>query len=216
MNKTKKWVICILIPAVIVVLAICMLAISNIYSKPRYHLTMEEIVSMREQYPVYDGNPPMLSMVDISLNDLKKITDSFVYGEVTGDASTYSFVNLTGDAEWDNKMAQVSPNNKTTFFEYPITVISDSEGKYKEGEKITITANTIFKDYLPKLTKGMKVVVPVVRDKDKKGRTHYCLDGMYYITDEGYAISAFDESTAQMKISYNGIKVEDLLKQLKK
>lgn len=216
MNTTKKRIVYILIPAVALVLSICVLVLSNANSKLEYHLTEDQILSLRDQYPVYTNDPPTMSTIDLPLERYKERMDSFVYGEVTGDISTYSFVNLTGDAEWDNKMAEISPNRRTTFFEYPITVISDSEGKYKKGEQITIAANIMFKDCRPQLKKGMKVVFPAARDEEKPERNYYSLTGMYYITDEGYALSAFDESTAQMKKSYNGIKVEDLLKQLKK
>ena len=216
MNAMKKRPVYILISAMILVLVICAFALSSMESRLEYHLTQEQILSMREQYPIYKNDAPMVDTIDVPLQKVSERMESFVYGEVTGDVSTYSFVNLTGNAEWDNKMAQVSPNNKTTFFEYPITVISDTEGKYKKGEQITIAANVIFQECRPKLKKGMKVVLPVARDDEKPERNYYSLTGMYYITDEGYALSAFDESTAQMKRSYNGIKVEDLLKQLKK
>lgn len=61
----------------------------------------------------------------------------------------------------------------------------------------------------------MKVVVPVSRLSENSSRSIYMVVGMYYVTEEGYALSAFDENTAATaRTTYSGIKVENLLKEL--
>ncbi len=44
------------------------------------------------------------------------------------------------------------------------------------------------------------------------------MDGMYYVTEEGYVISVFDENSTHSKSKdvLNGVKVDVLLKKLKK
>lgn len=70
-------------------------------------------------------------------------------------------------------------------------------------------------DFNPKLSDGMKVVVPVMQGKDKLSRNWFGIFGMYYVTEDGYALSAFDENTAATaRTTYSGIKVENLLKEL--
>lgn len=211
-NKRKNYVI---VPVVLIILSV--FCIGYFYGTDEQRLSDAEITAMRDKYPVCGIKEPAgVSMRKISLSELKGITESFVYGEVTGDMKTYSVALSTGNHSLDNKRKANGIDDVYEFYEYTIVVINDTEGRYKKGEHITIAANIMFKDYNPQLSDGMKIVVPVVMDSEKTERNYYTVNGMYYVTDDGYAISAFEETTAYSRNAMSGVKVEELLKELKK
>lgn len=211
----NKVLICIL---VIIAISLCMICLFSL-NKQEDRLTNEQISSLREQYPICAiKEPPNVSMNhNISLEDIIELSDSFVYGEVVGDYKTYLVNASTGKDEVDKKRKEKGIEDTFEFYEYTLNVINDTEGKYQKGDVITISDNIIFKDYNPKLSDGMKVVVPVFEGKNVKHPTRrsYSVIGMYYVTDDGYAISAFSENKQAKKI-HSGLKVDELLKQLEK
>lgn len=100
------------------------------------------------------------------------------------------------------------------FFECPISIIEDTEGIYQLGDVITITSNAMYKDMYPELSEGMKVIIPLSGTNGDVNREFYAVAGMYYVTDNGYAISAYDENTLASTI-YSGLRVSALLEDLK-
>ncbi|MBQ6698838.1 MAG: hypothetical protein IJN09_07315 [Oscillospiraceae bacterium] len=217
MNAMKKKTGCILISILVLIFAICAFALSHMDSKLEYHLTDEQILSLREMYPICGiKKPENVSMRDMPLKEVKERFDSFVQGEVIGEKSIFTKKVSTGDIELDKKRKANGIKDEYEFFEYTIQIVKDTENKFEKGEQIKLVGSSLYEEYYPEFTNGMEVVIPVIADKNKGERFSYSVMGTYYVTDEGYAISAFDESTAQMRTSYNGIKVEDLLKQLKK
>ena len=178
-------------------------------------LTEEQISELREQYPLcVDKAPPLVDAVSLSLEQVKASVDSFVYAEVVGDVSYYTVSASTGNEQLDEKRRANGINDEFQFYEYTLSVLGDTNGKYKKGEKITIASNVMFMDYKPKLSEGMRMVIPVSRDPEKPSRSYYQLDGIYYITEDGYAISAFEEKLEPEPLS--GMKVEELMQELKK
>lgn len=199
------------------VLIVCFLfTFIFVYINSNNRLSEKQISNLREQYPICGINTPIFAtMSEILLEDAIDTFDSFVYGEVIGESTTYYKTISTGYPEVDAKMQSKGMSNVYEFYEYTLRVIKDTEEKYTEGETITIASNVMFKDFNPKLSDGMKVVVPVTRNTDKPSRNDYIVVGMYYVTDEGYVISAFDESKAsKTRTTYSGIKVDNLLNEL--
>lgn len=210
-NKRKLFII---IPTLVLILSVCFVFVLNRNAKED-RLSEEQIAALREQYPIC-GSHPLISVRRLTLPEVKDASETFIYGEVVEDISTYTVTSSTGNATLDEKRKQNGIVDEFEFYEYTIEVISDTEGKREAGEKITIAANSDFKDYNPRLTDGMKVVVPVTADKKVPARNYYLVDGMYYVTEDGYAISAFREDTATAKSITSGLKVDELLKLLKK
>ena len=179
-----------------------------------------QIATLREKYPICGLEvPATLSMTHLSLDQVKNYAETFVYGEIVGDFETYSTKLSTGNIVLDENRKENGLSDEYSYYEYTISVINDTEGIIKKGEKITISDNVIFMDYNPKLSDGMRVVVPIMwRDEDVPTRAYYTVDGMYYVTEEGYAISAFDENAtySKSKDELSGVKVDTLLKKLKK
>lgn len=204
---------------IIVIISISLICYFNHTDTVEDRLTDEQIAMLREQYPICGtADIPTISLnPNIKLEYIIERVDSFVYGEVIGDYSTYYVNALTGKTELDAKRKANGIKDTFEFYEYTISVIDDSEGKHKKGDIITIADNVDFMDYNPKLSDGMKIVVPVFvrKTKNHPTRRDYDVCGMYYVTDAGYAISAYDETKATEK-ALTGIKVEQLLKELKK
>lgn len=185
-------------------------------NKSGQRLSEEQIAEWRQEYPICGLHlPPLVDMGVPSFDQVKENADTFVYGTVTGEMSTYTEYISTGSSVLDTKRQNAGVSDAYTFYEYPISVIEDTAGLYKAGDCITIAANMVFVDYNPQLSEGMKVVVPVIQDSDKPGRTQFGVQGMYYVTEEDYVLSAFEESAMDMK-PMSGMKVGELLKKLKK
>ena len=70
-------------------------------------------------------------------------------------------------------------------------------------------------DYNPTFVDGMKVVVPIYGRNDEKypNRKAITAVGIYYVTEDGYAISAFNEET-RSNYELSGMKVEEAMEKL--
>lgn len=180
-------------------------------------LSEEEIEVLRKEYPVCGLEVPEgVAMRQLSLAEVKNMADTFVYGEIVGEEQMYSLQLSTGNDVSDDKRQQNGLTDTYDFYEYTVQVICDTENIKKTGEQITITSNILFKDYNPKLKEGMQIIVPVVTDEYKAERNHYIVDGMYYVTKDGYALSAFQENVVHERERTSGLKVEKLFQTLKK
>ncbi len=201
----------------LVLAAVCVVAVWN-GRQPKEEaprLTEEQISELREQYPLYTENaPPLVDMDTWSLKQVKANSDSFVYAEVVGDISYYTVSASTGNEQLDEKRRANGISDEFQFYEYTLTVLGDTSGEYEKGEEITIASNVMFMDYKPKLSDGMRMVIPMSRDPEKPSRSYYQLDGIYYITEDEYAISAFEEKLEPQPLS--GMKVDELMQELKK
>lgn len=200
-------------------LIVCALCISiGVYQQNvgKKYLSEEQIEELREDYPVYQlAYPPQFSGGFPTLDQLIGDADTFVYGEIIEDLEIYSKNVLTGIPAIDEKKERMGYSSEYTFGRYRLRVIEDTENIFKPGDEIILSFNSEFIDYRPKFEKGMKVVFGV--SLDQRG-TGYPTVGTYYVTDDGYALSAFPEEQKTMKSrgTYSGVKVEYLLKQLKK
>lgn len=174
--------------AAAVVCVCCVFSISMFHS-PEERLSAEQVAELRAQYPVCGKHlPATISMRIVQMDEVMNLTDTFVYGEVVGDISKYHVSASVGNEALEEKRNSNGIADVFEFYEYTLSVLSDSEGIYAKGDTITIASNAVFIDYYPSLSEGMKIIVPVVQDKDKPTRNYYWLEGMYYVTPEGYAI----------------------------
>ena len=116
-----------------------------------------------------------------------------------------------GDAAWDAKNGSAS-----SFFEYPAVVIEDTGDILKPGDEITVAANKMFYGYIPELSPGMKIVFAVTGEWHKKSQYGLSKIGTYYITEDGFALSAFDEELYKMKRPLSGVPLKTLMHELGK
>lgn len=63
------------------------------------------------------------------------------------------------------------------------------------------------KDYYGPLSEGMRIIVPVIKDDDGENQYNYSVIGMYYVTEDDYVISAYDEAKLAEQV-YSGMKVK--------
>ena len=177
--------------------AICAVCLQTL--KPEQRLTQEEIEALRDDYPIcYTQAPPHIDLVPADIAEIRERTETFVYGEITGSWETFTH----------NGYARCG---------YPMKVIGDTENLMMQGRQITLYINLEFQDYYPSLCEGMRVVVPVVRDLNDPTSCSFSLSGMYYVTPDDYVLSCYDESLNDASgLSYSGISVEALLRELKK
>ena len=215
--KSKKWIsFGGLALAIVIVISGLAVWNSRKANEPKPHLTEAQIAQLREQYPIYGIEQPLfIDMEESTLEERIERAETFVYGEVIGDYTTYYKNISTGHEELDAKRKANGISDVYEFYEYTIRIMDDTEGLYTKGEEITIASNIDFIDYNPQLSDGMRVVVPVTRDKEKSSRSYYNVAGMYYVTEDGYALSAFNEQTRAKK-AYSGITLEELFEVLKK
>ncbi len=198
-------------------IAICTIAFALLFvflNLTSVRLSPSKISELRKTYPICGINvPPNMSMRTPAFTEIRDFADTYVYGTVVGDYSTYTKQASTGIPELDKKRESQGLSSQYTFYEYTINVLKDTNNIYNPGDEITIAANIDLIDYYPRLKDGMKVVVPVIKDKEKETRASFSVVSMYYVTENDYVLSAFDEKSAQMS-ELTGIKVDSLLKKL--
>ena len=203
-------------------LIVCALCISiGVYQQNvgKKYLSEEQIEELREDYPVYQlAYPPQFSGGFPTLDQLIGDADTFVYGEIIEDLEIYSKNVLTGIPAIDEKKERMGYSSEYTFGRYRLRVIEDTENIFKPGDEIILSFNSEFIDYNPELKNGMKIVYSAFQWENDPKQTSYMTVGTYYVTDDGYALSAFPEEQKIMQArgTYSGVKVEYLLKQLKK
>ncbi len=214
-KRRKLWKF--ILPALaLAVICLTCCSIFGVFAPPA--LSESEIGELRGRYPVCgDVNKihNLGSLRDITWDEIKEYHDTFIYCTIDGDMTTYDQYIPTGNPELDKKRQENGIGDVYKFYEYPITVIEDAAGLFQPGDKLTIASNMDFVDYKPHLSKGMKAIVPVIRDMDKESRMQFGVNGFFYVTENGYVLSAFDEQQASMKTAITGEKVDVLLKELK-
>ena len=161
-------------------------------------LSEAEIAELREEYPILPLSFSCLMSYHIpSLDEVTEDMECFTYAEIVKDSDTYSN------------------------YRYTLRVIRDTEGFYRPGEEILIGPDYRKNNGKPHFRAGMKIVYGTYLSKYREGNpkdTEYTVIGTYYVTDDGYVLSAFPEIPEIMKDRepYTGVKVEYLLKKLRK
>lgn len=196
--KVKKSQLIGSIAAFLASLAVLITAVSVNLAQQNDRLSEAQIEALREKYPVCGKSPPLVELAFPTLMEVKEYSETFVYGTVEGKPHVVSSFLYGG------------------FSHCAFSVISDTAGVLQTGDTLDLVANISLTDYNPPFADGMKLVIPVSPMKGEEGQYSYNVCGTYYVTDDGYAVSAFDENKAQMKKSMSGVRVEKLLEELKK
>lgn len=191
----------------------CFVGCGMVRNEASQRLTEEQIAELRQEYPIC-GDMGLVSMKIPTISEIKEVYDTFVYGTVKGEMSTYSKNISTGSSELDAKRNNNGIGDTFEFYAYTVSVIEDTSEIYKAGDEISIVSNKEKIDFNPHFSDGMKVVFPAGSENGEDARVSYSVYGMYYVTEDDYAISAYDE-TQTMEKALSGIKVEELLEELK-
>ncbi len=213
--KRSRIVAAISIPLAVLVLCLAVYGVTA--AKRSSRLSEAQIEALRSEYPIYGTKlPPLAEMITPTMEKIRGRVDTFIYGTIEGDMTVYPKYISTGDKELDEKRERVGLGNTYDFYKYTLSVIEDTAGILQKGDKIELVSNLDFVKYNPTFTDQMKIVVPASPEEENPNQFAYNVYGTYYVTEDGYTISAFNEKKAEMKESLNGLKVEQLLDELKK
>ena len=199
---------------VVIVLSIVSIIAVN-YFPNKEVLTSQEIISLREKYPVFDEeipNPENVIMRKISFEERITTVDTFAYCEVVGDVR-YIKVNAgSGHEILDNKLNDMGIDTTLIKYQYPVKIISDTEGLFDEGTEIYYTNGLSNQNYSPAPNIGDKIIIPITVDR-YNDLIFSTRQGYYYVTDNDYVLSGYAEDEG---FEFTGIKRSELMKKLKK
>lgn len=165
-------------------------------------LSQAQIAELRETYPICGDDNKIPQVIEKSgknptWEEIKERSDTFVYATVDGEWTTYQrFI-----YDW---------------YEYPITVIEDTEGFFQPGEKLSIASNLALIEYNPDFRPGMKIFFPVMLESQEGTRLDFSVEGTYYVTEDEHVLSAFDEDKIAMEKKMTGKKLSVLMQDVKK
>lgn len=214
-KKTSRilWIISL---GCMVVLGVIIL--SSVFSQPEM-LTESQVAALRDQYPITASAKlepdPLASVEDyqLTLEEVKQYHDSIVYCEVVGKAQRHTLSLSIGFVDFDQKRADMGFDNTINVIEYEVSVIEDTEGIFQEGDTIIMRYNTRDSDLIPTLGLGQQFILPVDETTGDPPRYLSYSGGTFYVTEDGYALSAFEEEKAGLARSarLSGRKVEDVM-----
>lgn len=193
MKKDRFKVMCVILAGLLCILAAC--------AVPTDRLSPEEIEALRETYPLC-GTPDIVDgNWNVPVEEYIERADTFVYGEVRGDVQYYTK---------DVALMTVE------FYAYTLSVFADSEGLYEKGTEITLHNNMWLKNMMPELQDGMRILAVFNAGTEDEYRSSFAPSGLFYVTEDGYVLSTFDETDTGTKIPLSGMPVEEALKVLQK
>ena len=165
-------------------------------SAPAARLTEEEIEVLRERYPLC-GYPELVEVMYVPIEEIIERADTFVYGEIIGEAEP------DHSAIWER-------------FQYTLTVIEDSERLFEKGEQVTLISDVMLRSIIPEFKDGMRAVVAYTPETGNKNSALFMLWSVFYVTEDGYVLSSFDENKMGSELILSGMRVEDALAAVKK
>lgn len=154
-------------------------------------LSAAEVAALRSEYPICDEDPPMLSMEHPEFDELLTVSDTVLYAEILAVPEVFEKEISTGIPKLDELREENGISNLVSFYTYPVRVIEDTAGLFSKGDVIGLTANEIFEPYFPSFKPGDKIAVAI--GQYEGDLYNYMADGVYYVTDDGYILSAFSE-----------------------
>ena len=198
----------------------------------------EQISELRSKYPVYEGSPPLAVMRERGLKEMLSLCDAVILGEVTEVLPEYSIVLVEGNDTPEGKLYEkgeqlgLQMQNTASFMQYRVKVTevisakSSGQGEVDGGQEadidgqaesicddIIIAVNSQLRGYVPEPEAGMKIVTPVKRGEGKhEGKYFYSRVGFYYVTDDGFVLSAYVEDE---DIKFTGRTLEYLKRKIK-
>ena len=200
--KSNKRTRAIFFTVLAVVVVLCVIVGIRNYQKPvGAGLSEAEIAALRETYPVCGDDAklsPLIDKRDPTWEEIKENSDTFVYATI--------------DGEWTKYESSYGFEQ----YEYPITVLEDTQGYFEYGKQMTISANIAFIEYNPDLKPGMKIIFPVNLKSEEETRLSFSVEGMYYVTDDETVLSAFDEDKHAVEPKLTGKKLWMLMEDVKK
>ena len=183
-------------------LCIFSLSACSSYSPPDAALSQKEVNALREEYPVYPVKVegPVDVYTDISVDEMAANPDmnTAIYGTIVSQKK-WGYTSLAGTdhPELEEKKRELTGSAGTaTFLCYEMEIIRDAGGRYQPGDKVTLSTTQFLESTIPPLEPGDKFIalggyydgINAFPDE-----INIAFKGLYYVTEDGYAISTSGE-----------------------
>ena len=172
-------------------------------------LSEHEIQTLREQYPVYDVTAaPNASLIMKPLEEVAPEMETVMYVKVLGDIER-SYVDLSDTMPVDMVESIKEKGFGFTltagFLTYQVEVIDDASGQYAPGDIVTATIPDIVETVIPTFHEGDRFIFMGGPDDEVEDEIDMNFR-MYYVTEDGYALSSFQEEEENR---LSGVKAEE-------
>ena len=189
---------------------LCVLSLSACapYSPPEPVLSQKEVDALREEYPIYQvksQGPAEFVGDTITVEEMAqdKFSDTVIYGTITSQKK-WMYISLAGadHPELEERKRELTGSAGTAArLYYEMEVIRDAGGKYQPGDKVLLSMTEFLEPTIPELKPGDKFIAMACyywnHDFDKKvfleNELGMSFKGLYYVTEDGYAISTSGE-----------------------
>ena len=201
-----KKCICVLLSCLLCVLSLSACAP---YSPPDPALSQEEVDALREKYPVYPVKVegPVDVYTDISVDEMAQ--DEFyntdIYGTIVS-PKKWEYISLAGTdhPELEERKREFTGSAGTAVHLcYEMELIRDAGGMYQPGDKVLLSITQFLEPTIPELQPGDKFIALAGYFNDgreefaerisAKNELGMAFKGLYYVTEDGYAISTSGE-----------------------
>lgn len=195
--------------AAIILFAAALTACSSV---PSDMLSEEEIEALRQKYPIYESMPSdNAAMVSLTQEEFFAYMDTSVYGTIlSGPSSREILIEESPDIK-EKQEKEGLPATKAKHLTYEVEVIQDAAGRYSKGNTIVISIPARDKEAIPTFQKGDSLVFIGSYSSNRENEIMFSPQGLYYVTEDGYAISSFSE---ELSTRVSGMKAEDCLNRL--
>ena len=189
---------------------LCVLSLSACapYSPPDPVLSQKEVDALREEYPIYEVKSQGLAEFvgdTITVEEMAQdeFSDTVIYGTITSQKK-WIYISLAGadHPELEERKRELTGSAGTAaHLYYEMEVIRDAGGKYQPGDKVLLSITEFLEPTIPELKPGDKFIAMACyywnHDFDKKAflenELGMTFKGLYYVTEDGYAISTSGE-----------------------
>ncbi|HIW31481.1 MAG TPA: hypothetical protein IAA29_01735 [Candidatus Paenibacillus intestinavium] len=216
MNINSKKAI-LLITSTIIIVALLVAIIYSIPSKSNNDfLSIEEITELRNEYPTYNNGPALVSSIPLSFQELIEGADSVIIAQVEEQLPNYEIIlSVTSEAEKAIHKKNGS-DQKEPFVQYKLSVDKVISGDSVDSE-IMLAHNALLIGSEPELKPGMKLILGVVKGVGShEGKYFYAKSGTYYIVNDSYVLSTFDDETSKLMSGGTLEKLISTIKTLRK
>lgn len=154
----------------------------------------------------------MLTMVSLTQEEFFAYMDTSVYGTIlSGPSSREIPIDEFTRHKRKNRKNEGLPATKAKHLTYEVEVIQDAAGRYSKGDTIVISIPASDKEAIPTFQKGDSLVFIGSYSSNRENEIMFSPQGLYYVTEDGYAISSFSE---ELSTRVSGMKAEDCLNRL--
>ena len=209
---SKKWF------SIALSVLLCLLSFAGCsFSPAEPVLSEEEVETLRDEYP--DQPISFSPVVDIdtsgTVEQMAATMDTAVYGKVISPRKWKNVSTAgTDHPELEEKKENLTSGAGTaTFLCYEMEVVRDAGGKYKKGDKVVFSITEMLEDTIPDFQEGDGVIFLGAyfdgKENALENEIATTFKGIYYVTDDGYALSTCGEDPQTARAS--GMTADDCL-----